>query len=68
MLEITAYLILAVIFIVWLIAIVVGTVMMFPFGLIGFFVLIAIGLLVIKVLRERAKNAEDDYYAKNIDQ
>lgn len=59
---------LGVLAILYILAIVVGTIVVFPFGLLGLVALIGIGALVIKVLKERVNNKEDDYYSKNVDQ
>ncbi len=66
--EKTAYLILLALAAVWLVAMVAGMIAAFPYGLLGLLALLAVGLLLIKVLRERAANTEDDYYSKNVDQ
>jgi Tfp pilus assembly protein PilW len=39
----------------------------FPFGIIGLIVLTGVGVLFIKVLKDRLNNKEDDYYSKNVD-
>lgn len=52
---------------VYLIAMIIGMIAVFPFGLIGFVVLTALGLLFVKVLKERLGNREDDYYSKEVD-
>ncbi len=51
----------------YLIAMIVGMIAAFPYGLIGFIALGAVGILFIKVLRERLASTEDDYYAKEVD-
>lgn len=51
----------------WLIAIITGMVFAFPVGIIGLISITGIGLLFIKVMQERLKNKEDDYYADNVD-
>lgn len=66
--EKTAYFFLSIIVIGWIIAMLVGFVATFPAGLIGLPLIIGIGLLVIKVIKERLENDEDDYYSKNIHQ
>jgi len=48
-------------------AIVAGIVAAFPFGLLGLIGLIGIGALLIKVIRERLANKEDDHYAKTVE-
>ena len=50
------------------IALVLGLVLAFPWGLIGLVALLGFGVLFIKVLAERLRNAEDDHYADNVDQ
>ncbi len=65
--EIAAYAILIVLAILWLAAMLVGMVAALPYGAPGLLAMVAIGLLLIKVLRERLENKEDDYYAKHVD-
>lgn len=61
--EKIAYLILISIVIVWLLAIIFGFILAFPVGLIGLLLIIAFGLLFIKVLRERIeRKSEEDKY------
>lgn len=35
-------------------------------GLVGLLALLGIGVLLIKVIKERRANAEDDYYERNV--
>ena len=65
--EKIAYAILLTLAGLWLLAMIFGLIAAFPFGLIGLLGLIAIGLLLFKVLRERVGSEEDDYYSKNVD-
>jgi len=65
--EKTAYAILLVLTAVWILTIVVGSVAAFPVGLIGLLVLVAVGLLFVKVLKERLSNKEDQYYSDNVE-
>ena len=46
---------------------IVGTQVGWFGGLIGLLVVVGIGVLLIKVIKERRSNAEDDYYVRNID-
>ncbi len=62
-----AYAILLLLAAAWIVAMVVGSIAAFPAGLIGLAALAAIGLLFVKVVRERIANREDDYYAKKVD-
>ena len=50
----------------YIIAMVVGMIALFPYGLLGLIVLGFIGILFGGVLSDRLNNEEDDYYEKNI--
>jgi hypothetical protein len=65
--EKAGYILLAIVAVAWFMAIVTGLIVAFPVGLVGFVVLIGIGLLFAKVLQDRLTNKEDDYYSKNVD-
>ena len=65
--EKAGYIILAIVAIGWITAIFIGIVVAFPFGLVGLLVIIGIGLLFAKVVKDRLANKEDDYYSKNVD-
>ncbi|PID77989.1 MAG: hypothetical protein CSB21_02540 [Deltaproteobacteria bacterium] len=65
--EIIGYAFLGIVAIIWFIAILYGVISAFPFGLIGIFAIIGLGLLFVKVIRDRIANDEDDYYSKNVD-
>lgn len=65
--EKISYTILGILALLWLAAIVAGMVAALPFGLIGLAVLLAVGLLLIKVIKERLSNSEDNYYDKEVD-
>lgn len=61
--EKIAYFILITLVVLWLFAIVFGFVIAFPVGLIGLLFIISLGLLFIKVLKEKIRNkSEDDKY------
>jgi len=66
MIERTAYAILIGVFIAWLVLIIAGLIDSLPEGTIGLCAIVAIGLLFIKILRERLANKEDEYYSKNV--
>lgn len=66
-LEIFGYTLLGGVVVVYTIAMIIGMIAVFPFGLIGLIVLTGVGLLFVKVLKERLANREDDYYSKEID-
>jgi F0F1-type ATP synthase assembly protein I len=65
--EKVGYLCLGVVAICYLAAMFAGMVATFPFGLIGLVAIVGIGVLLIKVIRERRNNAEDDHYSKTVD-
>jgi hypothetical protein len=53
--------------IIFLGLILVGLIEAFPDGLIGLLILVAFGLLFIRVVLDRLKNKEDDFYSKNVE-
>ena len=61
------YSLLSIIAVVYLIAMFVGMIAAFPFGLLGLFLMAGIGVLLVKVVKERMRNKEDDYYSKEIE-
>ena len=65
--ENLGYVLLGTVAVVWLVAILIGFVAAFPFGLIGFVALGGFTFLFAKVIKDRMENKEDDYYSNNID-
>ena len=65
--EYLGYFLLAIVVIVWIVAMVIGMIVAFPFGIIGLVAITGIGLLLIKVIGDRLQNKEDDHYSKNVD-
>lgn len=61
------YSLLSIIAVVYLIAMFVGMIAAFPFGLLGLLLMAGIGVLLVKVVKERMRNKEDDYYSREID-
>ncbi len=61
------YSLLAIIAAVYLIAMFLGMIAAFPYGLLGLLLMGGIGILLVKVVKERLKNKEDDYYSKEVD-
>lgn len=53
--------------IIYILALITGMILAFPFGIIGLFLIGGIGILFWKVLQDRLNNEEDDYYSKNVD-
>ena len=66
MLEKLGYAILVAVAIAWLVMVIVGLIETLPMGIIGLALIVGIGLLFVKVLKERLTNKEDDYYSKNV--
>ena len=60
------YLLLAAAFTGYLVIVIMGLVDSFPEGIMGLLAIAGLGLLFIKVLKERLSNKEDDYYSKNV--
>ena len=65
--ERIGYVCLAIVAFCYLAAMFVGMVATFPFGFIGLIAIVGVGLLLIKVIKERLTNAEDDHYSRNVD-
>ena len=65
--EKIGYTLLGLLALLWLVAMLTGLVIAFPFGLIGLIALVGIGALFMKVCKERLTNKEDDYYSKNVE-
>lgn len=65
--EKVAYVLLLIVCCIWLAAIFLGLITALPYGLIGLIAIVGIGLLFIKVLKERLSDEEDNYYSKNVD-
>lgn len=65
--EKIGYLCLGLVAACYLAAMLVGMVAAFPFGLIGLVAIVGVGALLIKVIRERRANVEDDHYSKTVD-
>ena len=66
-LEKLGYVCLGIVALCYAAALLAGMVAAFPFGIIGLIAIVGIGALLIKVLRERRGNTEDDYYSKTVD-
>lgn len=63
--EKVAYILLAIVALFWLAGMFLGMIAAFPIGVVGIIGTMGIGLLLIKVIRERISNEEDDYYSRN---
>lgn len=65
--EYIGYVLLGIVAVIWLIAMLVGLIAAFPFGLIGLIAIAGIGFLFAKVVKDRLSSKEDDYYSKRIE-
>jgi hypothetical protein len=65
--ERAGYAILLALAILRVLGIIVGMIAAFPVGIIGLVALLGIGLLFVKVLKDRLSSKEDDHYSKNVD-
>lgn len=51
----------------YIIGLLVGMIAAWPFGVVGLLGFAGIGMLLIKVINDRLRNKDDDYYDKHID-
>ena len=65
--EKTGYAFLIIIATLYLIAMFIGMFAAFPYGLVGLLLIAGVGVLAVKVVKERLQNKEDDYYSREID-
>lgn len=61
------YSLLAIIVVIYMVAMFIGMIATFPYGLLGLLFVVGLGILMIKVLKERIGNKEDDYYNREVD-
>ena len=57
--EYIGYALLAIVALIWIVVLFIGLIAAFPYGIIG--------LIAIKVIRDRLRNTEDDHYADNVE-
>ena len=67
MVETAVYIVLGTLAAGYLLAVIAGLLAVWPWGITGLVAIGAIGVLFVKVLRDRLNNAEDDHYARNVD-
>lgn len=65
--EKIGYILLLIVAVCWLVAMLVGMITIFPFGIIGLVAILGIGLLFAKVVKDRLSSKEDDHYSKNVE-
>ena len=61
------YSLLAIIMIIYMVAMFIGMIAAFPLGLLGLLFVAGLGILMVKVLKERMRSKEDDYYSREVD-
>ena len=66
--EYIGYVFLAIVALIWIIALFIGMIAAFPYGLIGLIAIIGLGFLFAKVIKDRLENKEDDHYSDNVEQ
>jgi len=66
--EKTAYVILALVAVGWIVVMIAGMIAAFPMGLIGLAVILALGLLFVKAFKDRASQAGEDRYSRDVRQ
>ena len=66
--EYIGYALLAIVALIWIIALFIGMIAAFPYGLIGLVAIFGVGLLFAKVIKDRLENKEDDHYSDNVEQ
>jgi len=64
--EKLGYVLLSLVAVAWVVLLISGLVMAFPWGIIGLIGILGIGVLLIKVISDRMKNKEDDHYTQNV--
>ena len=65
--EKIGYILLAIVAVIWIVAMIYGMISSFPVGIIGLIAIVGIGFLLAKVIKDRVANKEDDHYSKNVD-
>ena len=64
--EKIGYSALALVAVCYLLAMFVGVIAAFPYGLLLLVGIVGVGALLIKVIKERLNSDEDDYYDRNV--
>ncbi len=64
--EKTGYFFLVLVLIGYICLLIFGFIAAWPFGILGFFLLIGFGFLFSRALKDKIGNEEDEYYKKNI--
>ncbi len=64
--EYLGYILLVIVLVCWIIVVAISLVAAWPWGLVGFIGIAGIGFLFAKVIKDRLRNKEDDYYSNNV--
>ena len=64
--TVAGYSLLLAAFIGYLVVVIMGLVDVLPEGIIGLLAIAGFGLLLIKAIKDRLTNKEDNYYSKNV--
>ena len=65
--ENIGYILLGIVAVIWIIAVIIGVIVAFPFGLIGLLAILGFGFLFAKVIKDRLENKEDDHYSETVE-
>jgi len=65
--EKIGYILIGIVAVIWSIAVIIGVIVAFPFGIIGLLAILGFGFLFAKVIKDRIKNKEDDHYSETVD-
>jgi hypothetical protein len=66
-LENIGYILLGIVAVFWILAVIIGVIVAFPFGLIGLLAILGFGFLFAKVIKDRLENKEDDHYSETVE-
>ena len=66
--EYIGYVLLAIVALIWIVALFIGMIAAFPYGIIGLLAILGFGFLFAKVIKDRMENKEDDHYSDNVEQ
>ena len=65
--ENIGYILLGIVAVFWILAVIIGVIVAFPFGLIGLLAILGFGFLFAKVIKDRLENKEDDHYSETVE-
>ena len=65
--ENIGYFLIAIVAFIWVVAMIGGMIVAYPAGIIGLILILGLGFLFARVIKDRLSNKEDDYYSENVD-